>query len=363
MLPKESPAVLMVGNFAQAGPVYGSVGHELAAKLESAGWYVLRTSYHQTRILKVMDMLRTSWRARNRFEVAHVELYSGPAFLWGEAVCKVLRWLGKPYVIALHGGNLPNFALKHAQRVHTLLRSAVAVISPSPYLQKTFIGSRPDVQLMPNALDLSSYPGRLRKRARPRMIWLRAFRAMYAPETAVASLARVVPEHPAACLTMIGPDRKDGSLERTMALARELGVYDRISFITGIPKSEVGAYLDQADIFLNTSTVDNTPVSVVEALACGLCVVSTNVGGMPHLLREGQDGMLVPPRDAIAMSSAITRVVADDGLAAKLSRNALLRATDYDWSNVLPRWNHLLLSARGNNRVSSSEKVSREPLA
>ncbi len=95
------------------------------------------------------------------------------------------------------------------------------------------------------------------------------------------------PEFPRVQLTMIGPDKGDGSLERTQWSAKELGVSRRIDYPGGLPKSEIPAILNQYDVFLNTTDVDNTPVSVVEALACGLCIVSTNVGESRTCSRTG----------------------------------------------------------------------------
>jgi glycosyltransferase involved in cell wall biosynthesis len=339
-------AVLLVGNFVPASSTYGSVSQELAGRLECAGWRVLRTSYQQRKALKVADMLRTCWTERNRFDVAHVEVYSGNAFIWAEAVCGLLRRLGKPYIIGLHGGNLPNFLRERITRGRKLLESAFAVISPSPYLQDAFSDCRPDVQLMPNALDLSSYPRRLRHRAEPKLVWLRAFRSMYAPEVAVEAFASIAADFPGASLMMIGPDREDGSLDRTKALAQHLGVTGRVSFITGVPKPEVASYLAKADIFLNTSTIDNAPVSVIEALSCGLCVVSTKVGGIPHLLQDERDSLLVPVDAGITMGAAVRRILTEHGLSAKLSENAMQKAMAFDWSTVLPRWHRLLLAAK-----------------
>jgi glycosyltransferase involved in cell wall biosynthesis len=336
--------VLLVGNFVPVTASYGSVSQELGSRLECAGWSVIRTSYRQQKALKVLDMLHTCWMERNRFDVAHVEVYSGKAFIWAEAVCGLLRRLGKPHVVALHGGNLPNFLRKREGRARKLLQSAFAVVSPSPYLQEALLAFRPDVQLMPNALDLGSYPGRVRYRVEPKLIWLRAFRKMYAPEVAVEAFATIASDFVQARLTMIGPDRKDGSLEKAMAVAQHLGVADRVSFVTGVPKSEVASHLNKEDIFLNTTTIDNTPVSVIEALACGLCVVSTNVGGIPHLLRDEWDGLLVQPGDAKALGKAIRRILTNDRLAAKLSTHALQKAKTFDWSVVLPRWHKLFLS-------------------
>lgn len=347
-MPVSESSVLLVGNFVPASASYGSVSQELAERLEQTGWRVVRTSYRQHKLLKAMDMLRVCWTERHRYGVAHVEVYSGKAFLWAEAVCALLRRLGKPFVLGLHGGNLPVFLGQRPRRGRRLLASASAVVSPSPYLKNAFARWRPDVQLMPNALDLGVYPARLRHRPGPKLIWLRAFRQMYAPEVAVGALAELVPQFPDATLTMIGPDRRDGSLERSMELARRRGVWDRVRFIPGVPKRAVGAYLDQADIFVNTSTIDNTPVSVIEALCSGLCVVSTQVGGIRHLLDNGRDSLLVPPNDTAALAGAIGRILCDHQLAARLSHNALEKARDFDWNVVLPRWHRLLRAAGAN---------------
>jgi glycosyltransferase involved in cell wall biosynthesis len=337
--------VLLVGNFVRKSDAYGSVGEELAERLEISGWQVCRTSYRQQKALKALEMLLTCWRERKRFEVAHVEIYSGRAFLWGEAVCRLLNWMGKPYVIGLHGGNLPNFLARRARRGRKLLESAFAVVSPSPYLKGAFARWRPDCELLPNGLDLSLYPGRVRRTPRPHLIWLRAFRRMYAPEVAVAAFAKVAQRFPEARLTMIGPDKHDGALDLAMNTARVMNVSERVTFVPGVPKTQVAGYLSQADIFLNTSTIDNTPVSVIEALACGLCVVSTNVGGLNHLLSDESDSLLVDPGDSGAMAGAVCRILAEDGLAGKLSENALRKAQSFDWRVVLPGWHRLLRAA------------------
>jgi glycosyltransferase involved in cell wall biosynthesis len=108
--------------------------------------------------------------------------------------------------------------------------------------------------------------------------------------------------------------------------------------------------MNRGDIFLNTTNVDNTPISVIEAMACGLCVVSTNVGGLPYLLENEEDALLVAPGDPEAMATAVRRLLTDAELAERLSRNARRKAEQFDWSVILPRWQALLrLAAKKNN--------------
>jgi glycosyltransferase involved in cell wall biosynthesis len=119
--------------------------------------------------------------------------------------------------------------------------------------------------------------------------------------------------------------------------------------VGGVANADVPQWLNSGDIFLNTAKVDNTPVSVMEAMACGLCVVSTNAGGIPDLLEHERDALLVPAGDARLMAAAVGRLLSDERLAAVISAGARRKAEERDWKHVLPLWTGLfdsLLAAR-----------------
>ncbi|HWZ85062.1 MAG TPA: glycosyltransferase family 4 protein [Thermoanaerobaculia bacterium] len=314
-------------------------------RLRGAGWTVQATSASRGRLRRLADMLLTAWTRRHEYAISQVDVYSGPAFLWALAVTSLLRVIGKPYVLTLHGGRLPRFSRRWPRSVRRVLKSARAVTVPSGYLLREMKPYRADMVLLPNPLDVAAYPFSVRSQPRPRLVWLRAFHETYNPSLAPAVLAVLVARIPEVSLTMIGPDRGDGSLEATLAAAARLGVADRLRVVPGVPKEDVGRALSEADVFLNTTNVDNTPVSVLEAMACGLCVVSTNVGGIADLVDDGRDGILVRPADAAAMADAILRVLGDPSLAARLSGNARRKAELFDWSIVLPKWERVLQSA------------------
>ena len=337
----DSPRLLLIGNFLSASLRTRSVSEDLASRLAASGWDVQVTSTRRARLPRLADFLTTTWRRRHTYDVAHVDVYSGSAFVWAEAATAVLRAAGKPYVLTLHGGNLPEFARRWPGRVERLLRPATAVAAPSRFLLEQLRHLRSDVQLLPNALDLVDYEFRERRQPAPRLVWLRAFHDIYNPPLAPAVLARVAAVHPDARLTMVGADKGDGSLQATLAAAERLGVRERLSIPGGVPKSEVPQRLQEGDIFINTTNVDNTPVSVLEAMACGLCVVSTSVGGIPYMLHDGVDALLVPPDDADAMAAAVCRLIADPALAARISRAGRSAVEGFDWQPVLERWQEL----------------------
>lgn len=338
----QNKSVLLIGNFLSAS--VGTQGHSeaLASRLALAGWQVITASAKKNRLARLGDMVATVWRRASQYRVAHVEVFSGAAFLWAEIVCHNLRLLGKPYILTLHGGNLPVFARRWPGRVRRLLTSAGMVVTPSGYLlvEMQEYGGR--FQLIPNPLDLSAYPYRPRREPQVYLVWLRAFQRMYNPRLALEVAALLLPEFPQLRLIMVGPDKGDGSWQEMPQLARELGVADRVIFRERVTKSEVPAWLNRGDIFLNTTFVDNAPVTVTEAMACGLCVVSTAVGGIPYLLEHEKDSLLVPPNDPEAMAAAVRRILTVPGLAERLSRNARQKAEQFDWSVILPKWATLL---------------------
>ena len=346
---QNDPAVLLVGNFLSGQIGNHCVCEDLATNLSNAGLKVITTSHHKPRLRRMADMVSTILRQRRDYGVANVDVYSGLAFGLAEAACAALRSCGKPFVLTLHGGNLPNFSKKWPGRVRRLLRGAHAVTTPSRYLMEEMNMYRDDILLLPNPLEIDQYPFRIREPAAPKLIWLRSFHEIYNPTLAVEVMARLLPDHPKATLTMVGPDKGDGSFQATGELAEQRGLSDRIEFTGGVPKESIPGHLSAADILINTTNIDNTPISVLEAMACGLCVVSTNVGGIPHLVTDQSNGILVQPRDAEAMTQSIAAILRDSSLSSRLSANARQHAEQFDWDNVLPQWIELLRNVGNGN--------------
>ena len=336
--------MLMVGNFLSSSGFPPSTCEILAGKLKKCGVNVISTSDKVGRAQRLLDMLCTAVKYRKKYDAAYVEVYSGLAFIWAEMVCLALRVLGKNFVLSLHGGNLPDFGKRHPGRLRRLLNSAQTVVAPSQYLVKELSFCERNIKIIPNGIDISKYKYTPLKEVQPEISWLRAFHEIYNPCMAVEVAAGLSHAFPGIHLRMAGPD-KDGTLAKVQEAAKRLKVMDRISFPGKIPKEQVPIFLQEGSIFINTTNVDNTPVSVTEAMASGKCIVSTNVGGLPFLLEDGKDALLTPSGDAEAMASTIAGLLDDPGLAKRISRNARKKAEKFDWGAVLPQWMTLFRSA------------------
>lgn len=337
-------SILLIGNHLSTEHSNKNVWHYMAEKLSARGWQVITTSSQQNQALRLVDMLHTIYAQRREYALAQIDVFSGKAFIFAEACAKLLKWLRKPVVLTLHGGGLLEFAAKHPLRVQHLFQRADAVVTPSLFLQNSLRQYSSEIHLINNPIDISQGIYRQRSSPQPKLIWVRAFHEIYNPEMALRVLADLQPEFPESHLTMIGPVKSHACMQSVRTLAAQMQHDHHVEIITGIPHDQVSAFLDKADIFINTSNYDTAPRSLLEAMLNGLCVISTNVGGIPYLGIDGQEFLLVPPGDHLAMADAIRRVLTEPELAAKLSSNAHKKVERDDWSIILPQWENLFSS-------------------
>ena len=138
---------------------------------------------------------------------------------------------------------------------------------------------------------------------------------------------------------MIGP-KKDDSYDKTMRFAKKHNV--EVSFTGKLSKQEWIDLSKECNVFINTTHFDNTPISVIEAMALGLPVVSTNVGGIPYLLKHDNNALLIADNDADDMATQINRLFTEPELALDLTKNAKETVQSFDWTIVKKQWIDLL---------------------
>lgn len=137
-----------------------------------------------------------------------------------------------------------------------------------------------------------------------------------------------------ARLLMLGNGEEESSLKR---LAKELGIDNRITYAGYV--ENVQDYLKTADVFLLSSFYEAQPLCVLEAMAAGLCVISTDVGGIKDIVTD--NGILVPTGDTEAMTQAMELLYLNEPLRKKLSEQSSLHATNYDITNTVAGYSRL----------------------
>ena len=307
----------------------------LAGLFERSGYEVRRASTVRRPIPRTLHHILSilSWR---RVDLMVIAVFSGRSFRMAEIATFLGRLTGKRMILFLHGGNLPVFGPAHRRRVERVFQRADAVLAPSSYLGDTFREWGYDVHVVPNVLAIERYRYRPRAAASPNLLWMRTFHEHYDPLMAVRVLAALRERHPEARMTMGGADQ--GLLSATQAEANRLGVSDRITFAGYLTAEGKEAAFAEHDVFLNTNVVDNMPVSVLEASACGLVPVATAVGGVPAIITDRVNGRLVPSGDVGAMVDAVSELLEQPSTYARMSASAREFAEHAAWPAVRALW-------------------------
>lgn len=312
----------------------------LGPALEQEGYTVYYHSDKKVFLFRLLDMVKAIIHYSNKIDYILIDTYSTKAFWFAFIGSQFARVLKVKYIPILHGGNLPNRLKRNPFLSRLLFKYAYKNVAPSGYLKHEFekAGFK-NVIHVPNAIEIQKYAFKPRTELAPKLLWVRAFAAIYNPKMAVDVLVALQQSFPNASLTMVGPD-KDGSLHATKNYAISKGV--EVTFTGQLSQENWCKLAAEHDIFINTTHFDNTPISIMEAMALGLAVVSTNVGGIPYLVTDEVDALLVKEDDALEMMQSITRLIAKPTVAVAITEKARVRMEQLDWNLVKRQWMQLL---------------------
>ncbi len=338
MLPMKN--IIYIGNQLSGKNKTPTSVETLGVFLKMEGFHVKLVSNKPNKLMRLFDMLLTVLLSRGKVDYVLIDTYSTLNFCFAYAVSQLCRILNLKYIPILRGGGLPN-RLKHNPRLSkSIFNNAHINVAPSLYTKSNFEASGyTNVVCIPNSIELKKYTFTKRPLDAVNLLWVRSFSRVYNPSLAIDILKSLKENDIEAKLCMIGPDN-DGSLEETKMYAKKLNL--DVEFTGRLTKPQWHDKARHFNIFINTTNVDNTPVSVIEAMALGLPIISTNVGGMPFLIDNGLDGILVEPNDVNAFNTAIKNLIKDKTLAINLSKNARLKVEQFDWEIVKEKWISLL---------------------
>jgi glycosyltransferase involved in cell wall biosynthesis len=246
----------------------------------------------------------------------------------------VARALGKRTILNYHSGEADDHLARWGWLVHPWLRLAHEIVVPSEYLRKVFARHGYRVRVVPNVVDTSHFRDRERRALGPHLVSTRNLERHYRIDNTLEAFALVRARYPHATLNVAGYGSEEPQLRR---LATVLGTTG-IRFLGRVKPNDLPAILDGADVFVNSSTVDNQPVSILEAFAAGLPVVSTPTGDIANMVRDGETGLLVPAGDPAAMAKAVISLLEDPDRAATMARRARGEVEKYSWANVSKQW-------------------------
>jgi glycosyltransferase involved in cell wall biosynthesis len=270
-----------------------------------------------------------------RHDVVHVYSAATSSFFISSApAILVASLLRRKIVLNYHSGRAEE-QLRSWRRTSTaVMRLAHEIAVPSGFLVDVFARYGLHARAIPNHVDLERFRFRERRPLRPVFLWNRHFHAIYNVGCVVRAFALIQREYPGARLTLAGVGPERGEIE---ALVSDLDLRN-VDFAGRVPPAKMPALCDAADILLNASNTDNMPLSIIEAFAAGLPVVSTDAGGIPRLVSDRQTGLIVPVGDHEALAKAALLLLADESLSAKIARRARRECESYSWKAVRSAW-------------------------
>jgi glycosyltransferase involved in cell wall biosynthesis len=295
-------------------------------------------------IFRLLPYLANLWQAANRVDLFHIMANSGWSWhLFSAPAIWIARLKGKPVVVNYRGGEAETFFGKALFWIKPSLDRTDAIIVPSGFLRAVFGKYGFNAEVVPNIVNLGRFsPGdnsySSLEQTVPCILVARNLEPIYDNATAVRAFSIAKEVFPALRLIIAGSGPERQALEKIVA---ELGLTDAVTFTGRVENENMPALYRKAQVMLNPSLVDNMPNSVLEALASGVPVVSTNVGGVPYVVEHEKTALLVPPQDPQAMATAILAFLEDPAKSRRIREAGIQSVQQYTW----PKVQSLLLGA------------------
>jgi glycosyltransferase involved in cell wall biosynthesis len=303
----------------------GMQASTLAAKLQRDGFDVL--------LLPVdpQPAHGTKWLERLRaMDVVHIFAISDRSFLAtaGPALHSAKQW-NKRVVVSYYNGD----AAHHAEALRSWVTRVDDIVVPSLSFQRVFARGGHRARVIPPVVDVCRFHYRKRVPLRPYFLSTRNLNPEHDVQNTLLVFALVRTRYPDATLTIAGTGCQANELWQ---LSESLGNRG-IRFLGKIEPSAMPRLYEEADIFLNSSLVDHQPSSVLEAMASGLPVITTDSGEIALLVQDGISGMIVP-RDPYMMAKAAAVMLERPGLAQQIAYRAKERTDLHTWSHIRDLW-------------------------
>lgn len=284
-----------------------------------------------TSIAYVWSLLRTVYK----YDVLHIFAASYFSFLLAPTPAILIgRLYRRRVLLNYHSGEAEDHLTRWRRSAIPTIRLAHSVVVPSRYLVRVFASFGLQAQAIYNLVDTRHFRFRDRAPLQPNFLANRNFEIHYGVDRVLRAFALIQQQIPAATLTVAG----DGTQRQALiALAHELNL-QHTNFIGQVEPGAIPDVYNAADVYLNGSEIDNQPLSILEAFSCGLPVVTTDAGGIPDIVIDRTNGMLVPCGDYSQMAERALELLRNPELTKRLVQQGREECAKYSWEAVRDAW-------------------------
>jgi glycosyltransferase involved in cell wall biosynthesis len=270
-----------------------------------------------------------------RYDVLHVFSASYVSFVLAPTpAILVAKLYGRKVLLNYHSGEAEDHLQRWRRTAIPTIKLADTVIVPSEYLVRVFQQFGLNAHAIYNLIDTSKFRFRDRTPLRPVFLSNRNLEVHYGVDRVLRAFGIIQEKFADATLEVVG----DGSQRRALEmLARELGLRNT-SFKGQVDPNLICDTYDTADIYLNGSEIDNQPLSLLEAFACGLPIVTTDAGGIPDIVADGVTGNVVPRGDYVQMAERAIGLLSNPSKAKEMVEQGRRECQKYSWEAVRSEW-------------------------
>jgi glycosyltransferase involved in cell wall biosynthesis len=311
-----------------------SLDDDMVKKSFEKGFHIQRIPVIQIRTVGLIFFWVDIYRAIKKIDpdLVHAQslIFAIPALI-SKKLLKI------PYVFWGQGLDiyLRNWFMKMVSR--TIIKNADSAIALTKNMKMVLqaIYHR-DIAVVPNGIDINDYRDRPDEQEcetpEKRILFvgrLNPVKGVHYLLRAMKIVREVLPE---AKLIIVGEGEERKNLE---CLTNDLGLNECVDFVGRTPHEKIPDYLYQADIFVLPSLSEGFGIVILEAMACGLPIVATRVGGVPDIVEDGVNGYLVESGDFQEMAKKIIFILENQPLKLLISKNNRIKVQEYDWKNVV----------------------------
>lgn len=243
-------------------------------------------------------------------------------------------------VLNYHSGELENHIENWKKTALPTMRKFDEIVVPSKFLVEVFAKYGLQAKAIYNFADTANFKFREREILKPVFLSNRNFEAHYNVADVLRAFQIIQKRCAEASLFIAGFGSEEAKLKR---LAKDLKL-ERVEFVGKVSNDEMARLYEKADIYLNTSVVDNAPLSIIEAFCAGTPVVSYATGGIPYLVKNGETGLLVEPKNFEELADKACFLLENQSAAREIIGRAKKESEIYKIEDVRKDWKNYYLS-------------------
>ncbi len=333
----EKSGILFIGTFLSWKKGTKGPSETVEGKLKDLGYKTKISSFKNNKLLRILDIFFAILFSGKK--IIHIDVFSGRSFLLTKYSVLIANHLGKKIILNFHGGMLPEYFTINKTVCTKVFNKVNSIYTPSKYLQNFFSNLGFKINYLPNSIDICKFPFKSTSNTN-KILWVRAFTEIYQPYHAIDILEIVKKVYPKVTLTMIGPDLGLRSEIENYIESKKLN--DSVEILGAIDNNLLYKHFQEHTVYINTTQYESFGVAILESASCGLPVVSTNVGEIPFLWKNGEDILIDSTNSAEGMADCVIKLFDDENNRNEIVKNAKIKSELFSWEKIKSLWEDIL---------------------